>query len=852
MMHRADDLEREGLTRAEAERRAHVEFGGYVRIKEESREAMGRNWIENIWHDVRYSARMLRKAPGFTAAAVITLALSIGANAVVFSLLNALILRPLDLPNSERLYMVDRGADHSPSQSYPDYKDLRDRARSFDGLAAYDMAPAGLNVNGHIMQTWLYEASGNYFDVLGVQPYLGRFFHAADEHGSNSAPYLILSYAYWQSHFNSDPSVVGRAVLLNKHPFTIAGVAPPRFRGSELFYAPDLWVPMVDEQQVEGSSCLEARTCRGRWVVGRLKAGVTAPQAKADLQSVALYLQTAYPKDDDKIQFGLVRPGLLGDMLGAPVRAFVAALMLLAGLILLAACANLGALFAARAADRGREVALRLALGSSRGRILRQQLSEAVLVALVGGAVGTATGVFLLRWLSAWHPVPNIPINIAVQPGVATYAMALALAVVSGLLFGAVPMRQILKADPYQIVKSGSAAGSGRRVTLRDVLVAGQIAVCAVLVTASLVAIRGMVRSMQSAFGFDPNGAYQVDTDLDMAGYQGNQVPVVQKRILDAIANIPGVKDVAFADRIPLDLGWSDSYVYSDATTDYRSSNTMLDAMQYSVSPGYFVTASTKLLTGREFNWHDNMNAPKVAVINSEFARKAFGSAQKAVGSFFKTGDGQRVEVVGVAETGKYTTLAEDPRPAMFYPILQVPNSDTWLIVRSDRSLSDLEPSIENAVHSVDPGLPLVINTWNKELDTALFAPRTATIALGVLGGLGAMLAITGVFGMASYSVSKRMRELGIRIALGAQKREVLATALGRSLKLLAIGSLTGLGLGVAASQVLTSIVYQATSRDPVVLGGVVVAMMLLGLLATWIPASRALRADPLLLLRDE
>lgn len=852
MQHRADDLERSGLPRTEAERRARVEFGGYVRFKEESSEALGKNWIDAIWHDVRYSARMLRKSPGFSIAAVITLALGIGANAVVFSVLNALILRPLDLPGSQNLYTIDQGRDHTPSQSYLDYKDLRDRTHSFDGIVAYEIAPAGLTVDGNTTQMWPYEVSENYFDVLGVKPYLGRFFHASDEHGYNSAPYIVLSYAYWKSHFNGDPSVVGRAVQVNKNPFTIVGVAPPHFRGSELFYSPDLWVPMVDEGQVEGGSCLDERSCRGRWLVGRLKPGVTVAQANADLQSLASYLQKTYPKDDDKIQFGLVRPGLLGDMLGGPVRAFMAGLMLLAGLILLGACANLGALFAARAADRAREVALRLALGSSRGRILRQLLCEAVLVALAGGVAGTFGGIFLLRWLSVWQPVPNIPINVAVQPDAMTYVMALMLAVVSGLLFGAVPMRQVLKADPYQIVKAGIAGANRRRVTLRDVLVAGQIAVCAVLVTASLVAVRGMVRSMRSSFGFDPNNAYQVHTDLEMVGYNGDQIPVVQKRILDAVAGVPGVKDIAFADRVPLDLGWSDSYVYSDLTTDYRSSSAMLDAMQYSVSPGYFKAASTKVLAGREISWHDDMKAPKAAVVNSEFARKAFGSEQKAIGSFFKLWGGMRVQVVGVVETGKYKTLAEDPQPAMFLSILQNPTSDMWMVVRSNRDLRELGPAIENAAHGIDPGLPLVIDPWNRELDSALFAPRAATIALGVLGALGAMLAVTGIFGMASYSVSKRLRELGIRIALGAQKREVLSTALGRALRLLAIGSLAGLGLGIAASQVLASIVYQATPRDPVVLIGVVATMLLLGLVATWIPASRALRADPLLLLRED
>jgi ABC-type antimicrobial peptide transport system permease subunit len=292
--------------------------------------------------------------------------------------------------------------------------------------------------------------------------------------------------------------------------------------------------------------------------------------------------------------------------------------------------------------------------------------------------------------------------------------------------------------------------------------------------------------------------------------------------------------------------------VYADSTTDYRLSNGIADAMRYQVSPGYFEAAATALLSGRTFTWHDDKNAPHVAVVNQEFARKVFGSIPNAVGGHFKIWAGVRVQVVGVVEDGKYKTLAEDPQPAMFLPILQSRSSTTWLVVRSNRDPQELTAALERTLHSLDAGLPFTINTWDKALDTALFAPRAATAALGVLGGMGAMLAITGIFGMAAYSVSKRLRELGIRIALGAQRKEVLQTALGRAVKLLAFGSAAGLLLGILASRLLAVIVYQATPRDPLVLAGAVLAMSLLGLLATWIPAQRALSIDPLILLREE
>jgi predicted permease len=855
IQHRADDLERAGVSRAEAERRARVEFGGYQGFKEECHKAAGGTLLESLLQDLRFALRLLRKSPAFTAVAVVTLALGIGANAVVFSVLNALILRPLNVPHSQDLHMIERevGKGNSPQQSYPDYPDLRDRNRSFDGLIAYTILPASLNITGNASSIWLYEASGNYFDVLGVQPYLGRFFHGSDEHGVNSAPYIVLSYAYWQSHFQGDAGVVGRTVQLNKYPYTILGIAPSNFRGSELFIAPDLWAPIVNQQQIEGSNSLDSRGARSLWLVGRLKAGKTPAQATAELSSIAPILARAYPNEDDGIRFHLARPGLLGDALGGPVRAFVAALMLLAGLILLAACANLGSLFAARAADRSKEVALRLALGSSRRRIVRQLLTEAFLVSLAGGALGLLGGVALLRWLSTWQPVPNIPINVAVNPDAWTYLVALLLALVSGLLFGMVPVRQVFKADPYHVIKTSAAGASAmRRLTLRDLLLAGQITVCAVLVTASLVAVRGLVRSLHSNFGFQPQGALQVSTDLNMARYSGDQVPVMQRRMLEAIAGIPGVTAAGYADRLPLNLGWSDTVVYTDSTSDYRVTNGVADAMRYQVSPGYFEAAATALLSGRTFTWHDDKNAPHVAVVNQEFARKVFGSVPKAVGGYFKIWDGARVQVVGIVEDGKYRTLAEDSQPAMFLPILQSPSSATWLVVRSNRDPQELTAALQRTLHTLDPGLPFTINTWTKALDTALFAPRAATAALGVLGGMGALLAITGIFGMAAYSVSRRLRELGIRIALGAQRKEVLQAALGRPLKLLALGSAAGLLLGILATRVLAFIVYQATPRDPLVLGGCVLAMLLLGLMATWIPAQRALSVDPLMLLREE
>lgn len=805
--------------------------------------------------DLKFALRQLVKSPGFAITAIITLALGIGANAVVFSVLNALVLRPVNLPDAQSLYLVQRAYAKgvTPSQSYPDYLDIRDRNHSFSSVMAFNIiGPVGVNSGGNPSTAWPYMASGNYFDALGVQPFLGRFYHSTDEKGINSAPYVVLSYTFWHRYFHDDHNVVGRPFEINKHVMTVLGVAPRNFRGTELFFAPDMWIPYVESPLMQGTNNLQYRGDHSGMIIGRLKSGVTPQGATTDLNILASALAKAYPGDDDDLKLSLAHPGLMGDVLGGPAKAFVGGLMLLAGLILLAACANLGSLFAARASDRAKQVALRLALGSPRSLILRQLLTEALLISAAGGVVGMAGSVVLLRGLSAWQPIPQVPINLPVNPDIRTYAVALILALLSGLLFGMVPVRQVLRADPWQIIRTGMRSDSLQRFSLRDVLLVLQIAICAVLVTSSLVAVRGLVRSLRSNFGFDPQNVMLVSTDLRMGGYDGERVPQLQHRMLDAVSGIPGVTSVGIVDNLPLSLGSGDSYVYSDTTTDYRPTNYVADAMNYIVTPGYIEAAGTRLLAGRDISIHDDKPAPIAVLVNRAFAEKVFGSIDKAVGGHFKFWGGNRAQVVGVVEDGKYRTLTEDQMPAMFFSYQQHESSGMWLVVRSQRDPEQIARALETTIHGIDSGLPLTIGAWTQQLDTALFPARVATVALGILGLLGAVLAITGIFGMASYVVSKRLRELGIRVALGASQRQILGASLGRAFRLLAIGSIAGVALGLLATRVLSYIVYEATPKDPFVLFGVTVTMLVLGLVASWIPARRALAVDPLVLLRDE
>ena len=847
----ADNIER-GMSAEEARRDALMRFGNPQVMKERVTAADVEMVLDSLWRDLHYSVRQLLRAPAFALTAIVTLALGIGANVVVFGVLNSLVLKPLDVPRPERLYSVVHEPHGYDQHSYPDYLDFQNRNTTFSDMAAYRTLSAGLSIGNSAYSCWYDKVSGNYFDMLGAQPEVGRFFHASDEHGANSAPYIVLSDRFWRDRLNADPRVVGTTVELNKHPFTVIGVAPGAFHGTDIFMWPDFWVPMVNGQDYSDTNFLTNRGMHNLFVLGRLKPGVTPQQATDNLNAIARELARQYPGDDD-LNARLTKPGLFGDRLGAPARAFVAAIMLLAILVLLAACTNLASIFAARTADRGRELAIRLAIGSSRWHVVRQLLSETLLTGVIGGALGTLLSVALLRTLSRWQPFPEFPIRVPVTPDARVYSVALVLSMGSGLFFGLLPLRQVLATNAAQVIKS--SAGSVpvfRRFTVRDLLLAVQICLCTLLVTASFVALRGMQRSLRAPLGFEPKGVTLAETDMHMGGHSDRLCLPIQKQMLEEAASIPGVTAVGYVNETPLGTGGSTSTVFRQGTSDFRMSTSAFSAKYFSISPGYLRAAGTRLLAGRDISWHDDDHAPKVALVNQTFARLLFGNESAAVGQHFMMFDKNSYEIVGVVENGKYDSLTESPWAAMFFPVSQNPDSDTTLVVRSDLPTSEIAPVLSRKLAAIDPSLPFTIQSWREALALVLFPARVATASLGAMGALAAMLAITGIFGMATYSVSKRIRELGIRIALGARPVQLMRSALGRPVVILLAGSAAALLLGVVASRILAQVVYEATPRDPLVLGGVMATMALLGLFATWIPAQHALHVDPAGLFREE
>jgi predicted permease len=805
--------------------------------------------MKDLLLDVRYALRVLWKSPVFTLVAVLTLMLGIGANVVVFGVVNAVLLHPLDVSEPQNLYQLRLKPWTSfklLTTSYPAYEDLRRRNTTFSEMAGFDgFAEATLRWGNTVKSVNGYAVTGNYFDLLGVQPEVGRFIHEADEHGPNSAPYLVLSNNLWRSAFNADPGVVGTTVRIDRDPYTVIGVAPAQFHGTEKFDRPDYWIPFVNW----GQQRLQDRTSISVTVLGRLKPGVTPQHAAENLSAIAAQLAKEYPKTDTGMPLRLVRPGLFADD-GDVIRGFLYSVTGLALLVLVAACANLASLFAARASDRSRELALRVALGASRWRLVRQLMTEAMVVSLIGGTAGLVTASLLLGVMNRWDsPYGRLAVNVDAR----VYFVALILTLISALFFGIVPARQAWQSSPLQAMKSGPVDPMPlRRFASRDLFLGAQIAICMLLVTASLVAVRGMVRMLHAPLGFQPQGVMLAETDFRLVE-PGGDVPLEKKKaMIEAVRNIPGVAAAGTVNRVPFNGGLRGVPIFQPGTTEFTLNNSVLAPYVFTISPGYLEAAGTRLLGGRDFSWQDTTETPYVAIVNGTFAHKMWGDTS-AIGQRFIV-RGHLTEVVGVVEDGKYHNMQESQQPVAYLSLSQNEQNYMIFVARSQRAQNEMAATLERTLNGLEPDARTKIQSWLEVLGglNALFPARAATIALCVMGLLAAMLAVTGIFGMAAYNVSRRMKELGIRVALGARTKHVMRTAVGRPIALLVVGSLLGLLLGVLASRMLGQIVYQANPRDPVVVVVAVLTMVLLGVAAAAIPAMRALAVDPSKLLREE
>jgi predicted permease len=856
-----DHLEREiesnlraGMTAQEARLAALRLVGPVSYYQEQCRDWRSTAFLEVLMRDLRYGFHMLRRTPLFTVAAVLTLAVGIGANTTVFTFLNDIVLRQPPVRNPRQLAFLNYG--DAVNISYPNYADLRDRNRVFSGLVAYRYNPVSMSIQPHEnYRVWGYEASGNYFAVLGLQPFLGRFFTPAEDGAPGANPVMVISYRFWQSRLSADARAIGRKIKINGFPFTIIGVAPPEFLGTEFIVPADYWVPMSMELLLEpGNDWLHRRISSNIWVLGRLKPGISNAQAEADLNRVGRDLARTYPTLlDGKTLFHLSPPGLVGNALRGPISGFGVVLMSVAGLVLLLACVNLAGMLVARAADRRREIAIRLAIGASKGRLLRQLLTESLILATLSGAVGFAIAFGVCRLFSAWRLEMDIPFHASLRPDGLVLCFTAAIALATTLLFGLLPAVQAIRTDLIPGLKN-APANRIRSWNARDLIVTGQIAISVILVICSVLVVRSLQHALSLKLGFEPDHAVSASFDLRLQGYDSAHSRTFDAALVAKAAALPGIEAAGIINNPPLRIGGNYENI-SRAGRPLPPPSERRSAIVYNISPGYFKAAGTRLLVGRDIDDHDRQGAAAVAVVNQTVADLLF-PGENPVGKHCRMSldaSDPGVEIVGVVEAGKYESLGEDPHPAVFLPIAQTGTAETTLVLRTPLPPREAADLIRKAILDLDPELTLFnVGTLTEQLALPLFPARAAAIVLGVFGLLAMILAATGLFALMAYTVARRTREIGIRMALGARPNQVLCSVLRRTLALCTIGVAMGALVTVAVGKVLSAVLYGVSPRDPLTYATAILLMALVALLACWNPANRAIRIDPARTLREE
>jgi len=813
--------------------------------------------MQTLWQDLRFGARMLLKQRGFTLIAVLTLALGIGANTAIFSLVNTILLRPLPVREPNRLVSVFPTIlrTHEPQAfSYPNYVDVRDRNDVLTDFAAFTFVGVSLSRNGNNEIVYGYAASGNYFELLGVQAALGRVFTKDDDRTPGAHPVAVLSYASWQKRFGADPGIVGQTILLNNQRYTIIGVAPPRFHGTEVIFAPELWAPMMMLGQVKpGSKELEQRNISSSYGLGRLKPGVTMAQAEQSLTNLMAQLGREYPDSNEGKGIMLTPPGLVFPTVRTPFIGFAGVLMLTVALVLLIACTNLAGLLLARATRRRKEIAIRLSLGASRAQLVRQLLTESLLLALAGGVVGVLLAVWLIDLVIAFKPPLSLPLLLDLQLDWRVLGFTVVLAALTGALFGLLPALQATKPELVPALKDASALGGYRRSRLRSTLVVAQVALSLVLLIAAGLVVRSLQHVQVMSPGFNPENVVSLTMVLSLQGYDEAKAKQFQQQIIERVSNLPGIKAAAITSRLPLSLANSDSYIFIEGAPPARGAQAPY-ALYSSVTPGYFQTMEIPLIAGRVFTERDREGTTKIVIINETFARR-FWPGQDAIGKRFRysRADGPLVEVAGAVKDGKYFSLGEEPKPFFYFPLLQDYEEPTTLIARTTNNPNAALATIRGEVFKLDPTMPFTeVKTMTEHLSLSLFPLRIGASVVGSFGLLALLLAAIGIYGVMAFAVSQRTREIGIRMALGAQGRDVLRLILKQGVLLL----LVGLGLGLAGAllltRLMTSVLYGVSATDVVTFASVTALLGLVALVACWLPARRATQVDPMIALRCE
>ena len=815
--------------------------------------------------DLRYSFRSLLKNPGLTVAAILSLGLGIGANTTIFTWVQAVLFRPIPLaadPASIRIAAIENREGASRSWSYPNFRDFRDRTTLMEVVAQDDQTfniaidPSGSSSGDTAQRVWGGLVSGNFFDVMGLRPAAGRFFTAQDDVTPGGHPVVVISYAYWQRRFGGDHSAIGTQVTINNTPMTIIGVAPEGFIGSFLGIAATAWVPMAMQREMMGGNRLEQRGNGWFQTVVRLKPGVSQQQAQAEATSIMSQLEQEYRDFNDGRRLRIVQTWEAPFGAATIMTPLLAVLSVLVALVLVIACANVANLLLSKAVSRRREVAVRLSLGASRARLIRQLLTESLLLAALAGATGVVIAYWSMDVIMAFVPPIDMPFDLGLRMDAATLVFAMIVSLITGVVFGLAPALQASSSQTINALKEEGRSGSGGRSTgrLRNALVVAQVAVCMVLLVGATLFLRSFVAAQSLSPGFDQDGLVTASMDMFQSGYTGDRLRDFRRRATESLRAIPGVTSVAFGSRLPLGIGGVNSMGLGIDGYAPRENEEVVITYT-TVGPGYFSTMAVPMRQGREYTDQDTADAPNVLVINETMARRYWPEGN-AIGGRVRMGAQDVAEVIGIVADTKYSSLNERPLPQMFLNMNRFQGSTLRVFVRGSGNAAALVGDVRNAIRAIDPALPLYdARTMTEHLQVAVFAQRMAANLLGAMGALALLLASIGLYGVMSYAVSQRTQEMGIRLALGASPGSLLNMVVGQGMKLTMIGLAIGLTLSLAAFGsigAVRSLLPGISPLDPITFVAVPIVLGLIALLASWIPGRRAGKVDPLVALRYE
>jgi predicted permease len=823
--------------------------------------------------DIKYAVRWLLRSPGFAAVAVLSLGLGIGANTAMFSLVDALLLRPIPVQDPGSLvdlFTSSSDGDEYATTSYPDYLDIKAQNTVFSDMAAYSMMLAPLNLGDRARLVMGHIVTSNHFNMLGIGPFLGRMLQPSDD-APDAERVVVISHRMWRSDFGSDPEVVGATLQLRGQPYTIVGVAPASFTGVIPIIVPELWLPVAHADEVEpagindavpsptGRTRTERRGSRWLFVKGRLKPGVTVAAAGANVEVIAAQLAAAYPETNRNRRMSAFKSNdvrMLVPQAGGPLSIGSAGVMAVVGLVLLIACANVAGMLLARASSRQREISVRLAIGASRWHIVRQMLSEGFVLGVLGAAAAAAIASSLVRLLLSLRlPLPGA-IVLDVRLDLRVLAFALGVAIVAGVLAALTPA---LKASSMRLAadlrgEMPSARFAGRRWALRDVLVVGQLALTMVLLVTAGLLLRSLAASQSADVGFRTSGLAMVAADTGMVRYTAERSEQFWMQALERVEAMPGVDTAALVSpRLPFDVNYNQTSLRIDGKT-YGPDDRGEIVANVAVSPDYFATLAVPIVEGRGFTDADRRGSPLVAVVNETMARR-FWPDGSAIGRTFALSfsDGQTYQVIGVSRDHRIFAVNEQPAPYLHFAAAQRPSRYNYVVVRTRGEASSMLGALRRELLVLEPGLVFVSsNTMDGSLELSLLPQRAAAWLALAFGGVGTLLAAIGLYGVIAFSVAKRTREIGVRVAIGADTRDVLGLVMRQGLALAAVGAIVGVGLAAVLASLLSGLLYGISSFDPVAWGAALAVLFSASIAANLIPARRAMRVNPITALRIE